>query len=378
LPNTCIVMGGTQATVVAEESMATFPWIDYVVRGEAENVILDFLQLVSCKKKPHEIPSLTYRQNSKIRSTPLGPLISDMDSLPLPDYRTYPLFEKAITQGNNGNKEKYLPLEPGRGCPYECSFCSTSTFWRRRWRKKSPDLLAHQIKTASQMYNVEHIFLVQDLFAADQEWLSYFLRAMEGSSPTSWTCYLRPDSVGVEAFAYMQRAGCRSIFFGVESGSQRTLKRIGKNIDIPRTCEIIEAAVASGIMVLTSFVVGFPWETAEDLQDTLSLHHHFLNIGVQKSQVLMLCPLPKTQITIQYTSRLKLDLVLSPLRWGASSVSTKLEYLRNSEINRMIRQYPQIFSSFYYLKPEFLSRKEILFAVYAANALSEVERAVKS
>jgi radical SAM superfamily enzyme YgiQ (UPF0313 family) len=239
-------------------------------------------------------------------------------------------------------------------------------------------LLVEQIKSVAHKYKINTVVLIQDLFATEGYWLVDFLRAMEGSGEIYWSCALRPDSISAQTLARMQRAGCRYIFFGIESGSQRVQKLIGKNLDIRKTCETIEAAVACGIYVETSFIVGFPWETAEDLQDTLSLHHHFLNIGVQKSQVLMLCPLPKTQITIQNTSRLKLDAMFSPLRWGASSVLTKSEYLRNSEIDRMIRQFPQIFSSFYYLKTEFLSRKEILFAVSAANALSEVGRAVIS
>jgi hypothetical protein len=107
--------------------------------------------------------------------------------------------------------------------------------------------------------------------------------------------------------------------------------------------------------------VGFPWETADDLQDTLSLHQHFLNIGVGGSQVMMLYPFPKTQITTQYASQLRLD----PVEF----VPTDLEYRRNDEIDRMIRQYPQIFSNFYYLKPEFVSRKEFLLAVSAGDAL---------
>ena len=362
LPSTCIVLGGPQATVVAEESMAVFPWIDYVVRGEADSAILEFVNVITEKKKPCEISNLTYRTNGKIISTPLAPLLKDLDSLPLPDYQAYPHFEEALFGGDYRLKKKFIPLEAGRGCPYGCSFCSTSKFWYRHRRQKSPDLLVEQINSVARKHKISTITLIQDLFAVEGDWLNNFLRTMEACSSINWICNLRADSIEAETFSDMKRAGCIGILFGIESGSQRVQKLIGKNLDIAETRKTIEAAVVSGIMVKTSFIVGFPWETREDLQATLSLHEHFLTIGVDISVVTLLSPLPQTQIATRYFSQLKID-------QKTSRMSRGLGNFRTVEIDRMIRQYPQIFSSFYYIKPEFLSRQEILITADAANAL---------
>jgi len=368
LPRSCIVLGGPQASVVADKTITAFPWIDYIIRGEAESVILDFVNGIAEKVKPQEISNLTYRKNGKTLSTPMGPHLKDLDSLPLPDYQAYPRFGEALFGGDFGIKEDSIPLEAGRGCPYACSYCSTSSFWYRRRRQKSPDLLADQIVSVAHKYKLNAVALMQDLFAVEGDWLVDFLRAKEGHNEIIWSCTLRPDSVSARTLEKMQRAGCRTIFFGVESGSQRVQKQISKNLNISKTKETIETAVACGISVSTSFIIGFPWETPEDLQDTLSLHRHFLNIGVESSVVSILYPLPKTQITTQYASQLRLD----PVDFAHT---TNFEYVRNDEIDRMIKQYPQIFSSFFYLKTEFLSRKEIVFAVRAANALDAFERA---
>jgi radical SAM superfamily enzyme YgiQ (UPF0313 family) len=203
---------------------------------------------------------------------------------------------------------------------------------------------------------------MQDLLAVDGDWLNEFLMAMKASRSVNWTCNLRPDSIKAETFTDIKRAGCTGIFFGIESGSQRVQKLIGKNLDISKTRRTIEAAVASGIRVETSFIVGFPWETREDLQETLSLHEHFLAIGVDISVVNLLSPLPQTQIAIRYSSHLRIDHVTSRMSRGLGD-------FRTVEIDRMIMKYPQIFSSFYYVNPEFLSRQEILLAVDAANSL---------
>jgi radical SAM superfamily enzyme YgiQ (UPF0313 family) len=357
-----VVLGGPQASVVAEESMAAFPWIDYVIRGEAENAIINLVQVVAEEMKPREASSLTYRSNGRPLSTPLGPLLHDLDSLPLPDYRAYPLFDEALIRGDDAVRDWVIPLEAGRGCPYGCSFCSTSAFWRRRHRQKTPRLLAEQTRTLVRRYEVKNVSLVQDLFTVDRDWLIAFLRAMEASDGANWGCSLRPDSVDAQTLADMHKAGCRYIFFGVESGSQRVQNLLQKNLDLARACRTIEAAVAYGIGVVTSFIVGFPWETAQDLQETLSLHQHFLSIGVAKSHISVLTPVPKTQITTRCAS----GLTLAPV---PSSLSRGLEDFRNAEMERMIREYPQIFSSFYYVKPEFVSHEEFVAAAWAGNAL---------
>jgi radical SAM superfamily enzyme YgiQ (UPF0313 family) len=362
MPQICIVLGGPQASVVAEESIAAFPWIDYIIRGEAESVILDFVNVIAEKVKPHKTSNLTYRTNGKIISTPLAPLLKDLDSLPLPDYRVYPHFEEALFWGDYGLKKKFIPLEAGRGCPYRCCYCSTSSFWQQRRRQKSPDLLMDQIRSVTHKYKINTVALMQDLLAVDGDWLNEFLMAMKASRSVNWTCNLRPDSIKAETFTDIKRAGCTGIFFGIESGSQRVQKLIGKNLDISKTRRTIEAAVASGIRVETSFIVGFPWETREDLQETLSLHEHFLAIGVDISVVNLLSPLPQTQIAIRYSSHLRIDHVTSRMSRGLGD-------FRTVEIDRMIMKYPQIFSSFYYVNPEFLSRQEILLAVDAANSL---------
>ncbi len=354
-PQTPVVLGGPQASVVAEESMAAFPWIDYIVRGEAEQAVLGLVQVIEHGSEPQGAGSITYRANGKIVSTPLVPLLTELDSLALPDYQAYPYFREALL-------DDFIPFEPGRGCPYGCSFCSTSDFWRRRMRQKSPDLLADQLGMIVRRYQVENVLLAQDLLVLDRDWLGAFLGAMETGDRATWTCRLRPDSVGARTLADMYRAGCTHVFFGVESGSQRVQKRLQKNLDLTRTRETIEAAVSYGMGVITSFIVGFPWETRQDLQETLSLHQHFLDIGVAKSQVYVLCPLPKTPLTIQYTSRLS----LAPL---PSFLSMGLEDFRTAEMQRMIRQYPEIFSSFYHVKSEFVPHEEFAAAAWAGNAL---------
>jgi radical SAM superfamily enzyme YgiQ (UPF0313 family) len=138
-------------------------------------------------------------------------------------------------------------------------------------------------------------------------------------------------------------------------------KRTGKNLDIPQARKTVEAAAAMGMSVTTSFVVGFPWETRQDLQDTLSLHQHFLSMGVDKAQIYPLSPLPKTEFATRYASKLRID--------DTQSVVSRGRGFWNAEMDRMIRHYPQIFSNFYYVEPEYVSHEEVVAAAWAGNAL---------
>ncbi len=366
-PQTWVVLGGPQASVVAEESMAAFPWIDYVVRGEAENAILDLVQVIGKGSGSGKAGSLTHRVNGNVVSTPLVPLLSDLDSLTLPDYQAYAYFREALLGGKPPFEDGLLPFEPGRGCPYGCCFCSTSDYWRRRMRLKSPGLLAAQLEALAHSQGVGSVFLVQDIFAVNKGWFSDFLQAMEACGKVSWGCYLRPDSIEPEELSAVNRAGCRQIFFGVDSGSQRVQQRMGKNLDVSQVCKTVEAAVATGISVTTSLIVGFPWETRQDLQDTLSLHQHFLDTGVDSARIYPLSPLPKTEITTRYASRLRID--------STQSVAPReMERFWNAEMDGLIRRYPQIFSSFYHIETEFVPHVEFRLAAWAGNALCTLSK----
>lgn len=363
-PRTCVVLGGPQASAVAEETMAAFTWIDFVIRGEAEGSILPFTRLVEGKLDAQQVPGLTYRAQNKILSTPLGPLLEEMDSLHIPDYGAYPRFEAAFTDPNLRPDPWLLPLEAGRGCPYACVFCSTSAYWHRHRRQKSPRLLAQQAKALIACFPVDAIIFEQDLFAVEGAWLAEFLQAMEEGQPVPWRCQTRTDSISPATLRAMHRAGCKQIFFGVESGSQRSQALMQKNLDVAQAARIVEAAIDCGMQVSTAFIVGFPWETGRDLQDTLSLHKRFLDLGVH-SRLQMLHPLPGTQITLQYAGRLRLDPLRDFRRPGLGAAHHAL-------LEEMILRYPLIFTDYYYLEPEAMPREEFLIALWAANCLQMV------
>jgi radical SAM superfamily enzyme YgiQ (UPF0313 family) len=158
-PSIKIILGGPQASVVDIQTMKAFPFIDFVVRGEAEEtfpLLLEALSVTNVSIKLENLPGITFRRGNEIIHNSNAPPILDLDSLPLPAYYLDP----------NIKEYKNIPLEIGRGCPFNCTFCSTNDFFNRRFRFKSPQKMIEQMKLVKDMYGINHIDLMHDNFTA--------------------------------------------------------------------------------------------------------------------------------------------------------------------------------------------------------------------
>src|SRR5205823_1037640 len=129
-PKSLVVLGGPQASVVDVATMRAYPWIDLVVRGEAEQTLPDLVDALAADSSLAAIPGITFRRNGdgEIVRNPAASLVADLDALPFPAFHLFPDVRFC----------RHFPLELGRGCPFSCTFCSTNDFFRRSFRLKSP------------------------------------------------------------------------------------------------------------------------------------------------------------------------------------------------------------------------------------------------
>src|SRR5205809_1059956 len=131
-------------------------------------------------------------------------------------------------------------LELGRGCPFACTFCSTNDFFRRNFRLRSPNRMLQDMRVIASTYAIRDFELVHDMFTVDRRRVAAFCEAMITSREEfTWSCSARTDCIDEELLELMARAGCRGIFFGVESGSERMQKIIDKHLDPRRAEEVI-------------------------------------------------------------------------------------------------------------------------------------------
>src|SRR6266850_4090681 len=260
-PNARIVIGGPQASVADVDTLKAFPFVDFIVRGEAE-VTFPLLLDAICNddRGLQHIGGITYQRDTGIIRNPNAPVIEDLDALPMPAFHLYPHIKDC----------SYAPLEAGRGCPFACSFCSTNDFFRRRFRMKSPEVLVQQMQIMKETYGISSFDLIHDMFTVDRRKVISFCEAVEKSGDRlHWSCSARTDCVDDELLAHMAHAGCLGVFYGVDTGSERLQEIIHKRLNLPEAAERVKGTAKYGLDATVSLITGFPEETKDDFRHTV-------------------------------------------------------------------------------------------------------------
>ncbi|HMG02552.1 MAG TPA: radical SAM protein, partial [Edaphobacter sp.] len=261
-PHAMILFGGPQASVVDEATLAAFPWIDFILRGEVEQSLPCLFQELHRDYDFSQVRGLTYRDGTAVRRNPNAPVIEDLDALPPPAYHLSKYLTKATAAS----------IELGRGCPFSCTFCSTNDFFRRNFRLRSPARVLKEMREIAEVYGIRHFDLVHDMFTVDRKRVVAFCGAMLASDEGfTWDCSARTDCVDRELLELMARSGCRSIFFGVETGSQKMQRVIDKDLDLDIAKEMLNIAEQLGVKTTVALITGFPEEDWEDVRETLRI-----------------------------------------------------------------------------------------------------------
>jgi len=339
-PRTVRVFGGPQASFGHVETVEAFP-VDYVVRGEGEQTFVELLDALESGRPPDDVRGLTFKGDSGVVQTEDRPLIPDLDSLPVPAFDLYPL-----------KKHPKAPIEVARGCPYRCTFCATSRYWRRCVRHKSIDRIFSEMTLLGDTYDVDFISFADDTFTVNRTWATAFCEHLVSRRfRRKWICSTRIDAVDPALLRSMARAGCAHVFYGIESGSARVQKQIRKDIKVDRVLDNLKATAAAGIGVTASLMMGFPDETEEDLGRTLELRNAIQRLFPTKQaiQIHILSPDVDTEITLENADRLRYD--------GFHSDQSGV--LNASFDEEMISKHPKLFLGYHYIETRYLDREFI-------------------
>jgi radical SAM superfamily enzyme YgiQ (UPF0313 family) len=329
-PGVRILLGGPQASVVDVPTLESFSYVDYIVRFEAEETLPRLLEAIERDEDPGEVAGITFRRGGGVVRTASPPVIEDLDRLPLPAYSRYPYLRQA----------RYIPLELGRGCPYACTFCSTNDFFRRKFRLKSPSLIVEQMARLKKEFGIAVFDLIHDMFTVDRSKVVEFCQALLASGEKFyWNCSARTDRVDDELLELMAGAGCRGIFFGIETGSQSLQKTIKKRLILSDALARVRAASDHGLRTAASLITGFPDETPADFADTADFFVQALRYENTVPQLHILAPLADTPIHREYRDRLAFDDIISDMShqgWEQDPADREL-----------IAAHPDIFANFY-------------------------------
>jgi anaerobic magnesium-protoporphyrin IX monomethyl ester cyclase len=269
LPTCRIVVGGWHASYVPD-SLLENPEIDYVVMGEGERAVTE---LATCIVNGNEAAAITIpgvacrRKGANIKNPPT--FIENMDEIPYPARHLLPLelYDRTI---------EYLDAKPAdvmsiaRGCIFHCGFCETRKLWGNICRGFSPQRVIDEIKDLQSRFGTKGIYFINDNFTLRKKETAELCNLMiENKLDLEWVCDTRVDLVNDELLALMSRAGCKTIWFGVESGSQKILQRIGRDTTLTQIENAFKLCDKNHIKTACSFMLGVPDETLNDMEASL-------------------------------------------------------------------------------------------------------------
>ena len=341
-PSVPILLGGPHATVLHTEIMNAFKQFDIIVRNEAESKIIPVINALNGDGLD-AIPGISFRKDNLVISTAGDSSIENLDDLPVAAYRAYPI------QSLNLNS---LRVEAGRGCPFRCTFCSTATYFGRRYRLKSAGNLCRELDYLHVTYGISDFSLTHDLFTVNRHKVIEFCNEVRPRKYT-WSCSARVDCVDEELLKTMKEAGCRGIYYGIETGSKRMQEITKKKLDLDLFHPILEKTIETGITPTISFITGYPEETKKDQDDTLDilgscyLRKYELDV---KMQLHLLTPEPGTALMNQYGHLLAYDNYVTDFNFPT---------LEEDDAS-MMEQLPAIFMNHHYFK-SVLPREQHIF-----------------
>lgn len=277
--NIPIVVGGNHASLNTNEVMK-HECFDYIVKGEGEFLFCELVEAILSRQPLNTIRHIVYRDRDSVRGNGGIEHVKDMDKLPYFDWKLVPLekyWDKALPQNPFSKSKKTILYETSRGCPEKCIFCSTAQFFGNRFRPKSAARVTGEIRQIVKNHKVEEVEFTDDNIALDIKRFSAICEGLEDLKlflccPSGIRLdYVRGENKIKEIYTKMKKAGFYQITFAVESGNEYVLNEvIRKRLDLNRMKRSVEIAKDFGFKTHAFFIIGFPYETREQINDTIS------------------------------------------------------------------------------------------------------------
>ncbi|HEY5626914.1 MAG TPA: radical SAM protein, partial [Nitrospira sp.] len=264
-----LAFGGVFASLNAGLVKLQCPEVDFVCRGDGEQLLLDLLAHLH---DPEGVASLTWMKDGKVINNQGRPMERQLDQWPFPDreslkldfVESMPLDVPAVL-----SMERFTTMQTSRGCPWPCVFCDIPVFNEGKWRARTAQHVVNELKYLEEQ-GYGSVYFVDDHFLLQPKRIEAICNGViEAGLRIQWGIEGRVDSVAQHLFPVMAKAHCRTVMFGIESGSQRILDRLKKEQTLGEVTTAVKNAKKAGIEIVHGFfTVGNPDETVEDMQAT--------------------------------------------------------------------------------------------------------------
>ena len=296
---------GTHVTPNTMNTMTAYPALDFVIRGEPELTLRELIDALERKTGQNErmealiqksdpdrepisvamaapadlssIKGLAWRSAGEVKVNPDRPFIPDLNELPLPLHHLLPLdhYRMPLIKGS------YAFVVPSRGCPAGCKYCIKHVSYNYSVRVRSAENIMEELWSLKNL-GIDNVMMYADLFTVNRDHVISLCQAMiREKIKMSWMCNSRVDYVDEEMLTFMGQAGCQMISWGIESASERVLKRARKGANPAKAEQALRWAKKAGIKNFGYFIIGLPGETEETIKQTIAFSKTLpLNVAI--------------------------------------------------------------------------------------------------
>jgi len=295
-PRIITVAGGPHPSGLPKETLKKFNQLDFVFCGEAELGLPLLLKSLEVKSGFSKVPGLGWRdKGKKIRINPQV-FIKNLNSLGFPAWDL--LSPQEYPDAPQGVICRNLPIAPmmaTRGCPFSCTFCAGWTISGKKIRRRSVEDVLAEIELLYQDYGVREIHFLDDNFTLDPDYLENFCtKLLEKDFKISWCCPngVRLDTLNKKTLELMKKSGCYYVSVGIESGTNRILRKMKKGITVKKIRKMVRMVNEAGMTINGFFILGYPGETKGEILKTIKFAK---SLNLARAAFYNFLPLPRTE-----------------------------------------------------------------------------------
>ncbi len=361
-----VVFCGPHTTVYPKRALKE-EIIDFGIQGESEETIKELIGVLKKNGDLGKVKGISYKENGEIKVNERRDVIKNLDELPFPDWD---MVDKEDYFNPLAKKWPMATILSSRGCIGRCTFCTSPSFYGRKYRFRSAENVLDELEMLWKKGFKEVLFRDETFTVSKERTEKICEGILERGIKLSWMCNIRIGSVDKELMKLMKKAGCHSLWVGVESGVQEILDVAKKDIKIEDIEETFKWANEIKIDTHAHFMFGMEGETIETLDNTIKFIKKIkpttIDIGITT-------PFPGTELFEKVKE--KTDKIGDGTQWGIDKVHSSAFfneyfcYVKSEDLERAIfRAYKE-----FYLRPSYVLNT--LFKVRSLNELLNVVRA---
>ena len=267
-PNAKTIMGGVHPTYMYREVLGEAPWVDYIIRGEGEEITVNLMQAIANgtdEQDRYTILGLAFLDDGKVTATPAHPPIKDLNTL-TPDWS---LLDWGTYIYTPLNLRVAVP-NYSRGCPFRCRFCSQWKFWRK-YRSRSPKHFVDEIERLVKDHNVGFFILADEEPTINKSrFIALCNELVDRNLGIHWGINTRVTDIlrDEQELPLYRKAGLVHVSLGTEAAAQLNLNLFRKETTIADNKRAVQLLRQNGILAEVQFIMGLPSETPETIEET--------------------------------------------------------------------------------------------------------------